>query len=159
MREHHALGLAGGPGREDHRHQLVGVDPVRPSRRSRIATGTSPRLQRGDQLVGQRDLVPQVLEVDQFGIDVQVPEPLHHLAAGEHVADAGPRDADVHHVGGDGVVQVDRDPPVEQQGGVGQHAGHRRGQQQPDVLLVGREHVPGQEPAHDERSSEEAAAR
>ena len=63
---------------------------------------------------------------------------LHHLAAGENVANAGAAEARVEHFRRGRVIQIRGDAAGHRQRGVGDHAADRRRQQQADVLLVRR---------------------
>ena len=157
MREHHALGHAGGAGGEDDRGHVVAADAVQAEhaieqqcRARRYAPRTpaslSPRVH----------FVAQVFEVDELGVErvfeLRHHRVFHHLAAGEDVADAGPAQAGVEHFRRGGVVEIGGDAAGHREGGVGDHAADRRRQQEADVFFIGVEHVAQQQPAHDERA-------
>ncbi len=137
MRQHDPLRLTGGPRREDDGQQIVTRDLVQTQPANQRRTRQDVTGQRAEQLVGQRDLVAQILEHDQFGSQLEA-ELLHHLAAGQHVPDAGLVDTRLHDFLGDGVVQIDGHALVEAQGRVGHNRRDTRRQQ--DAHIQSRRH-------------------
>ena len=69
------------PGGEDDRQQVVTAKGVQTQPANQQRTGHDVALQATKQLVGQRDLLAQILEQDEFGIQLKF-KLLHHFAAG-----------------------------------------------------------------------------
>ena len=135
VREHDALGPARRAGSENHREQIVGLD----CRQAEFAFQKRNRQQSGGgerkQLVGQRDVIFEIFEKDQFRVEFEI-EPVEHAAAGQHVLDAALLDAIVHHLGSDRVVQIHADAAIESQRRVRDDSAGRRRQQHAHVLFV-----------------------
>ena len=99
----------------------------------------------------------QVFHLDDLGVDLQR-KPLQQPRAGQHVTDSALGDALVHHLGRDGVVQIDGDAAVDGQRHVGQHGADRRGQQHADLRSSSPEDLAAKDAAEDQRGGQEFAA-
>ena len=146
MGEHHALRPACRAGGEDDRQQVV-LFQLRQSEPSfQPADGRQPSHRSGGELVGPRGFVLEVLQVDDFGVELEV-EAFHQAAAGQDVADAALGDAVVDKLRSHRVVQVDGHAAIDAQGGVGHQPGCGGRQEQAHVLLVGGQHLAPQQAA------------
>ena len=152
-----ALGVAGRAGGEHDADHVVGSVLMDAEEADQELCRHPEGLRGGNDFVAAGGGSPEILEVDELGVELQR-HTLEEGPAGQDVADAGLRDRQVEQLRAERVVEVDDHPVVERQGEVGHDRRGRRRQQDADVLLIRREHRAAEQAAQDQRAGQHLPA-
>ena len=148
VREHHPLGIARRPRREDHRGDGVKLTTGQAGQETfKCAHHGQSRHDRAAELVGPAQLALDVFQHDQLAARPDR-ELVEHTSRRDHVPYPALVDGRIHHALAGRVIQVDRDFALQHQGDVGHRAGDRGGQHHAHVFVGS--YVPRQEPAEHE---------
>ena len=95
--QHDALGIPRGTGRKDDGHHIVGLHTLEAQSATQHAQRNKPSRQQGFDFRQFADLLTEIFQIDQLGI--QIHRPLFHKpTAGKYLLNAGFFDAVVHDI-------------------------------------------------------------
>ena len=128
LAQHHALGITGRSRGENHRDEVIRLNPVEPQPPVQQPGRCGEGLQTRHKFVAKADLTPQVFDKHDLDGRRQFEFELgQELPIGQNMPDPRLLEARLDNLARGGVVQVHDHPRHQREGGIGQRSTHRRG--------------------------------
>jgi hypothetical protein len=157
VRKHHSLRFACCAGSENYGQHIVGLDAGQREPPVEQGHWNKPSGDCRDEFVLPGNLVLEVFQVNQIGIQLEG-ESLDKPPARQHVTDMALGDRVMNGIRRRCVIQIDRDTADQRQRRIGHNGPNRWWQQHADVLFVLVQHMAKQQPTQDQRPRQQTGA-